>query len=179
MSSLNKLYLESNSNIKKIFDGGDLSSNSGLFLIKEFAHKLGFDKLIKSIFKTNDTATYYHKDYENLCQMMDQVLTGYFNDNDADELTNEPVLNAILHKDGLASQPTLSRFFNRMDEDTLIQFENILKQLRNMVYTINNPEMVLFDLDSTLLDTYGKQEGVGYNYHYSANGYPHYFAMMA
>jgi hypothetical protein len=171
MSSLNKLHLESNSKIKINFDGGDLSSDSGLFLLKEFAHKIGFDKLVKSLFKTNDDAERRHKDDKNLCQVIYQIVAGYFNDNDADELTNEPVINAILDKDGLASQPTLSRFFNRMDEDTLVQFENILKQLRNIVYTIKKPEMVLFDLDSTLLDTYGKQEGVAYNYHYSSNGY--------
>ena len=33
--------------------------------------------------------------------------------------TNEPVMTAVLEKDALASRPTLSRFFNRMDEDTL------------------------------------------------------------
>jgi hypothetical protein len=31
--------------------------------------------------------------------------------------------------------------------------------------------MVLLDLDSTLLNTYGKQEGEGFNFHYSAHGY--------
>lgn len=85
------------------------------------------------MFKTNDTADRFHKDDENLCQMIYQILARYFNDNDADELTNDPVMNAILDKDGLASQPTLSRFFNRMDEDTLIQFEEILKYLRGIV----------------------------------------------
>ncbi|MDD6460673.1 MAG: hypothetical protein PUF70_08425 [Absicoccus porci] len=29
------------------FDGGDLSSDAGLLLIKEFAAKIGFTKLIK------------------------------------------------------------------------------------------------------------------------------------
>lgn len=171
MSSLNNLRLESNSKIKLNFNGGDLSSDSGLFLIKEFAHKIGFHKLIKKTFKTNDTANRSHKDDDNLCQMIYQILAGYFNDDDADELSNEPVLNTILNKDRLASQPTLSRFFNRMDEETLKQFEEILKNLRNSIYSVNSPDMVLLDLDSTLLNTYGKQQGAGYNYHYSANGY--------
>lgn len=171
MSMVTNFQLESNNKIKINSNGGDLSSDSGLFLIKEFAHKIGFHKLIKKAFKTNDNANRNHKDDENLCQMIYQILAGYFNDDDADELTNEPVLNTILNKDGLASQPTLSRFFNRMDEDTLKQFEEILKHLRNNIYSLNNPEMLLLDLDSTLLNTYGKQEGVGYNYHYSANGY--------
>ena len=171
MSSLSALHLESNSKIKINFDGGDLSSDSGLLLIKEFAHRIGFHHLIKKVFKTNDTASRFHRDDENLCQMIYQILAGYFNDDDADELTNEPVFKSILNKSSLASQPTLSRFFNRMDEDTLSQFNEISRELRSLAYKIKPPEMVLLDLDSTLLDTYGKQEGQGFNFHYSAHGY--------
>ena len=171
MSSLNALHSKSNSKIKINFAGGDLSSDSGLLLIKEFAHKLGFPKLIKKLFKTNDTATRTHKDDENLCQVIYQILAGYFNDNDADELTNEPVFKSILEKSALASQPTLSRFFNRMDTDTLNRFNEIIKELRKLAYGIKKPEMVLLDIDSTLLNTYGRQEGEGFNFHYSAHGY--------
>jgi len=172
MTSVNELQLESNSKIKINFNGGDLSSDSGLLLIKEFAHKVGLNKLIKNIFKTNDTAKErVHKDDENLCQSIYQILAGYFNDNDADELRNEPIFKRILEKSSLASQPTLSRFFNRMDEDTLKQFNKICKKLRALIYKIKQPEMVLLDLDSTLLDTYGTQEGEGFNVHYNDHGY--------
>lgn len=66
-----------------------------LLLIKEFAHKIGFHKLINKVSKTNDSANRNHKDYENLCQVISQILAGHFND-DADELTNESVLSTIL-----------------------------------------------------------------------------------
>ena len=69
--------LESNKYLKINFDGGDLSSDAGLLLIKEFACKLG----------------------------------ACFEDDCADELTNDPVLTAVLAKKVFASQPTLSRFF--------------------------------------------------------------------
>lgn len=103
MSIVTNLHLKSNNKIKINFGGGDLSSDSGLLLIKEFAEKIGFHTLIKKIFKTTDTSIRNHKDYENLLQVIYQVLARYFKDNDADELTDEPVLNAILDKDGLAS----------------------------------------------------------------------------
>ena len=45
MSIVNTLSLESNRQIKINFDGGDLSSDAGLLLIKEFVSKLGIDKL--------------------------------------------------------------------------------------------------------------------------------------
>ena len=33
------------------------------------------------------------------------------------------------------------------------------------------PVAVILDLDSILLDAYGKQEGKSFNYHYQSNGY--------
>ena len=76
-----------------------------------------------------------------------------------------------LDKAALALQPTLSRFFNRMDKDTLEQLNRIIRKLRKIVYSIKKPDFMLFDIDSTLLDTYGHQEGEGFNFHYQAHGY--------
>ena len=58
-----------------------------------------------------------------------------------------------------------------MDADTLIQFDDIDKSLRDIIYSIKRPEHVLLDLDSTLFKTYGHQEGEGFNFHYRAHGY--------
>jgi len=33
------------------------------------------------------------------------------------------------------------------------------------------PEAIILDLDSTLLNAYGKQEGRAFNFHYHSNGY--------
>ena len=43
MSIVNILSLESNRRIKINFDGGDLSSDAGLLLIKEFVSKLSYN----------------------------------------------------------------------------------------------------------------------------------------
>ena len=102
--------------------------------------------------------------------MIYQVISAYFQDDCADELTLDPVFHAVLDKESLASQLTLSRFFNRMDEDTLVQFDDIDKNLRDIIYSIKRPEHMLLDLDSTLFGTYGKQEGEGFNFHYQAHG---------
>ena len=156
MDILNTVSLESNSQIKINFDGGDLSSDAGLLLFKEFLFKIGAVKLINRMFKTNDTAWFrIHKDDTNLMQVIYQIISAYFEDDCADELTNEPVMTAILDKDALASQPTLSRFYNRMDEDTISQLNQITRELRKVIYSIKKPEFMLFDIDSTLLDAYG------------------------
>ncbi len=172
MDILNTVSLESNSQIKINFDGGDLSSDAGLLLFKEFLFKIGAVKLVNRMFKTNDTAWFrIHKDDTNLMQVIYQIISSYFEDDCANELTNEPVMTAVLEKEALASQPTLSRFFNRMDEDTLSQLHQIMRELRKVIYSIKKPEFTLFDIDSTLLDTYGNQEGEGFNCHYQAHGY--------
>ena len=172
MSIVNTLALESNRQIKINFAGGDLSSDAGLLLIKEFVSKLGIDRLFGHSFKTNDSALFrYHTDKENLLQMIYMIIAGYFEDDASDELTNDPVFKAVLEKDALASQPTVSRFFNRMDEDTLNQFLAIGRMLRKKIDSIQLPEAVILDLDSTLLEAYGKQEGRAYNFHYQSNGY--------
>lgn len=172
MNILNTVSLESNSQIKINFDGGDLSSDAGLLLFKEFLFKIGALKLINRMFKTNDTASFrIHKDDVNLMQVIYQIISAYFEDDCADELTNDPVMTAVLDKDALASQPTLSRFYNRMDGDTLSQLNRIIREIRKIIYSIKKPEFMLFDIDSTLLDTYGSQEGEGFNYHYKAHGY--------
>ena len=154
MSIVNTLALESNRQIKINFDGGDLSSDAGLLLIKEFISKLGIDTLLEKAFKTNDPALFrYHSDPKNLLQMIYMIIAGYFEDDASDELTKDPI------------------FFNRMDEDTLNQFLAIARVLRRKIYSIQMPQAVILDLDSTLLDAYGRQEGRAFNFHYQSNGY--------
>lgn len=115
MSILDDTVLESNKYLKINFNGGDWSSDAGLLMIKEFSCKLCFVNILKKKFKTNDSASFrFHKDDKNLCQVIYQILGAYFEDDCADELTNNPVLTAILTKK-VAPQPTLSRFFNRLE----------------------------------------------------------------
>lgn len=103
--------------------------------------------------------------------MIYQILGAYYEDDCADELTSDPVLTAILGKQALASQPTLSRFFNRMDDATLRQFYDIMRKLRKIVYAVQRPQLFLLDLDSTLLGTFGHQGGEEFNFHYHNHGY--------
>lgn len=171
MSIITTTSLESNKHVKINFKGGDLSSDAGLLLIREFAAKTGLISLVKRIFKTDGNIGRTHTDADNLLQMIFQIIAAYFEDDCADELTKDPVFLEILRKESLASQPTLSRFWNRMDESSLRQLDQICQTMRDTVYAIRHPERMLFDLDSTLLNTYGHQEGEGFNFHYQAHGY--------
>lgn len=57
-----------------------------------------------------------------------------------------------------------------MDEDILCQLNQLIRELRKVIYSIKKLEFMLFDMDSTLFNTYGNQEGEGFNYHYQAHG---------
>ena len=97
MNSLKDTALESNPYLRINFDGGDLSSDAGLLLIKEFAEKIGLVKLVYRLFKTNDDALFrIHIDPENLLQVIYQTMAAYFEDDCADELTVDPVLQRYL-----------------------------------------------------------------------------------
>ena len=98
-------------------------------------------------------------------------MPGYFEDDASNELTNDPVFKSVIEKESLASQPTIPKFFNRTAEDTLNQFLTISRIPRKKVYRIQMPQAVILDLDSTLLDACGRQDGRAFNFHYQSNGY--------
>ena len=58
MHSLKDIQLKCNKQFIVNFDGGELSSNGGLLMLKESLHVLGFEKPLKNNFKTNDSASF-------------------------------------------------------------------------------------------------------------------------
>lgn len=167
-----KHSLLSNNRISINFDGGDLTSDGGMLLFDEFVKAVGIHGLIKKNFHTNDRALFrLHTDSDNLQQVILQAIAGYNQDDDADELSLDPMLCSVLGKSKLASQPTLSRFFSRMDQSTLRQLKDINRQLLEKAYALDPPRDFLLDVDSTLLGTSGHQENASFNYHYQDVGY--------
>ena len=172
MSSLTEMTMECKRNVKIDFTGGELSSDGGLLLLKAFADKIGLTKLIGDVFHTVDTAAFrIHTDSSNLLQTIFLIIAAYFVDDHADAMAYDPVLLEILQKVRLSSQPTISRFFNRMEESTLAQLRKICMELLKTAYAIEMPSAIVLDMDTTLLSTYGNQEGAAYNAHYKAPGY--------
>lgn len=172
MCSLLEKSANFNRKIKINFDGGDLTSDAGLLLYKEFDEKIGFGKTIRETLKVKDSAKFrVHSNSDIAIQKIYQNIAGYHTDDNADELNVDPAFKAVLGKDSLASQPTLSRFNLRLDMDNVKQFQCINELLMDKAYSIEMPKQVLIDLDSTNCQTFGNQYGSNYNFHYSANGY--------
>ena len=167
MDILNTISLESNSCFKMNFNGGNLSSDAGLLMIYDFLRTMGFENIISKIFATPRKDSFRkHSDSSMLLQFLYQVFAAYFTDDCADHLRKDPLFTRLVDKDSLASQPTLSRFWNRMDDSTLGQFLAILKKMRKAVYSVSMPREVILDLDSTLRLLMVSRKARLFNFHY-------------
>ncbi len=172
MTSVTEKALNFNKMIKVNFNGGDLSSDSGLLLIKEFDERIGFSRLIKDTLNINDPVNHTkHKNHDVLIQKIYLNIAGYHADDHADDLKNDPVFTTILNKEKLASQPTISRLNTKLNQDSLKQLQKTNETLLDRVSQIEPVEQIIFDLDSTNFATYGHQYGSAYNAHYQADGY--------
>ena len=63
MNTISKKRMNFNKNIKLNFAGGNLTSNSGLLLYKEFDNKIKFSQIIKESLSFDDNID--HKKHEN------------------------------------------------------------------------------------------------------------------
>jgi len=172
MATLPQLTLDFNRQIKLSNDGGSLSSDTGEFIFREFDEKIGFSKTLARHLHLKDDRKYHVHSNENLLrQKIYQIIAGYAEDDSADQLTNDPVFTQIIGTDALASQPSLSRFYTRFDNESMEQLNQANQELLDKVHTFRGSKAIIFDLDSTHADTYGEQESASYNTHYGTVGF--------
>ena len=172
MATLHENRLLFNSNITVSHSGGNLSSDSGLILVKEFMNRFNVSQIIKENIQIQDDRLYYvHGNESILEQIMLQLIAGYPTDSSADVLATDPIFQAVLNKKQLASQPSISRFWDRISTKNISQLQQINQILIDKARAIRNTNEMIFDLDSTHSDTFGNQEKSDYNAHYQTNGY--------
>lgn len=172
MATLHENRLLFNSNITVSHSGGNLSSDSGLILVKEFINRFNVSQIIKENIQIQDDRLYYvHGNESILEQIMLQLIAGYPTDSSADVLATDPIFQAVLNKKQLASQPSISRFWDRISTKNISQLQQINQILIDKARAIRNTNEMIFDLDSTHSDTFGNQEKSDYNAHYQTNGY--------
>ena len=169
MNSIMHDTLNFNKNIKISYDGGNLSSDTGLLIPRSFDEAIGFSKLIKKIFTGN--ADFKHTQANVIIQLVYTTIAGYHKDDASDELREDPIFKEVLGKSTLASQPTISRRINGFTSEDLECFNQVTLELLKTIYQRKTPKYVILDVDSTHINTYGNQEENAYNYHYNSKGY--------
>lgn len=169
MKSLQDSALNFNNSMQFDFNGGNVSSDTGLLAIRSFAEILGIKEHLASTFQGERLRK--HSLASIIEQLMYSSIAGYPHDDDADKLREDPVFTSILGKEALASQPTVSRCPNGFSKESLDRFNELLLQVLEKAYRLEEMKHIVLDIDSTYVQTYGKQENRGYNYHYSSTGF--------
>jgi hypothetical protein len=88
------------------------------------------------------------------------MMQGYEDANDVHHLKNDPIIKSILGGD-LASQPTVSRFENTIDKQTI--FSILYGWLDRYVQSLSGREQVIIDIGATDDPTHGNQQLSMYN----------------
>ena len=172
MVTLQENAVKFNSNLIVSHDGGRLSSDSGLILIDELMDAFQFTQLSKKIVRFNDSRKYWMQtNHKLLKQLVLQIVAGYNTDSAANILQHDPVLQTLSTDEPLASQSSISRFYDRVVVETILTLQVLNQDLIDKARLVRNDTNMIIDLDSTHSDTFGHQEQTAYNAHYGTNGY--------
>jgi hypothetical protein len=159
---------------KKIFadfEGGVVTSDAGLLLLRETERTVGIiDRLSQCSTDTRDNRYIDHSIPELMTQRIMQIAAGYEDADDSDSLRHDPALKIAcgrepLTGDALGSQPTISRLENSVSRTALYRMgialiDNFLDSYRRA------PDKIILDVDDTDDPTHGAQQMSLFNAYY-------------
>jgi hypothetical protein len=146
------------------FDGGELTSDAGLVLLREFDHALGLtDDVVACLEDGRDPRYITHEVAALLRQRLYQIAAGYEDVNDATLLRTDPTFQTVAaggDATPLGSQPTLSRFEQALEWSAIRRVANLgIDWFCAHAYEAGcAPEEILLDVDSTDDPTHGAQQ---------------------
>jgi len=152
------------------FDGGDVSSDGGLPLLRKLERRLGLlDAVAKVLADPRDPERIEHSVAAMLRQRIFGLVQGYEDLNDHATLRNDVLMQTACERDtALASAPTLCRLENRASRASAGAIHQVM--LENFIASFKRaPEELVLDFDATDDPLHGNQEGRffhGYHDHY-------------
>jgi len=160
--------------VQATFNGGEMTVNAGMLLIKKFCKEMKLDRCFYQYFKIQDQRKQEKVDHpyaDMVLQVIYMTIAGFYTDASAKTVANDPTFKALLNVSQVASQPSICRMFQHVDQKTVDSLNDVLKAMREIVYALSLPTIVILDLDTTHVNTYGHQEDAAYCTHYQAVGY--------
>ena len=157
------------------FDQEHSSSDGGALLLKAVDEELGLSRrLAGCIEDRRQTGKIQHEIEELFRQRVFGIACGYADANDAARIGEDPIHKLLAGRDpvageALASQPTLSRFENRVRRGDLFRMGEALADLvidRHRRRLRGKARRITIDMDPTDDPTHGQQELAFYNSHY-------------
>lgn len=149
------------------FDGGDVSSDGGLLLLRQVERRLGLLKAVAEILPDpRSPLLVKHKTEQMLRQRVFGLCQGYEDLNDHDTLRNDLAVQTALERDTAgASSPTLCRFENRADRAAAVATSRIL--VEQFIASFKEaPSELIFDFDATDDIVHGNQDGRHFSAYY-------------
>jgi len=153
------------------FDGGRLSSDGGLVLLDDPDDQLGLTQDLAAVLRDpRDPRRVNFTLHDLLKQRVLQIAAGYEDANDANTLRHDPIFKWLLGRlpesgPPLASQPTISRFENRVSRTDLDRLARMLVDHFIASYD-QPPQLIVLDFDDTEDPAHGEQEQVRYDGYY-------------
>jgi len=157
------------------FNGGQLSSDAGVLVLREITQRLGLaGRLAACIDDPRDQNQIVHP----LAALIDfrflMIASGYEDGNDATALRSDPAFKlaqgVLPSGPDLASQSTISRLENLPDIPSLLRMEQALIDFYCASYA-RVPKRIVLDLDDTFDAVHGGQQLRLYNAHYDEYGF--------
>jgi Transposase DDE domain group 1 len=159
------------------FDGGQITSEAGLIVLREFDARLGLTAgLDELLLDQRDRRYVTHSALTLLRQRIYQIAAAYQDANDAGCLRYDPILRAVAagRDRPLASQPTLSRLENAVPWESIRRFARLgLTWFCRLARHERKPQAaeLVRDIDSTADPTHGSQQLSFFNAHYDTYMY--------
>ena len=157
------------------FDGGRLSSDGGLLLLRETEQRLRVAERLAACIKdprSPDLITHSLADIIRFRILM--IAAGYEDGNDASSLRSDPMFKMALDlapsDRELCSQSTISRLENLPDPRTLLRMGRALVDLYCSSFH-QVPKRIVLDLDDTFDAVHGGQQLRLFNAHYDEYGF--------
>jgi hypothetical protein len=150
------------------FDGGDVSSDGGLLLLREVERRLGLLKEVAQILPDpRNPALVDHTTEHLLRQRVFGLCQGYEDLNDHDSLRGDLALQTALERDKpAASSPTLCRFENRADRQSAVAIHRTI--IDQFIASFKQaPSELVLDFDATDDLVHGNQEGRHFSAYYN------------
>src|SRR2546427_5376640 len=153
------------------FDGGRLSSDAGLVLLKDPDEQLALPQTLPAVLPDpRDPRRVHFTHHDLLKQRVFQIAAGYEDANDANTLRHDPIFKLLLDRlpetgAPLASQPTLSRFETRVSRPELYRLALVLVDQFLASY-VSPPKLIVLDFDDTEDPVHGEQEQARYDGYY-------------
>jgi len=157
------------------FDGGRLSSDAGVLVLREIEQRLGVaDRLARCLNDPRAQNQVIHSLADIIRFRLLMIASGYEDGNDASTLRSDPAFKlaqGVLPSGlDLASQPTISRLENLPNVRSLLRMGRALVDLYCASFR-QTPKRIVLDLDDTFDAVHGGQQLRLFNAHYDEYGF--------